>query len=109
MQQKIVTLALGTLLANVCLTKPAIAQVSEEAIAPSAQTKSERLESDKSPDFLIAQSFGTPTAEILLEALEVANTIEDAAIKAGIFSEIAGKYAQIGEAAIALDILSEAL
>ncbi|MDY6803128.1 MAG: DUF481 domain-containing protein [Cyanobacteriota bacterium] len=111
---KIGNLALGAVLANVCLSEPVVAEVLEEGTLLSPKTRTEQLESNKNPDFPIAQNnfnrgFGSPTAEILLEALEVANTIEDAEIKAGILSEIAINYAQIGEPAIALDILSEAL
>ncbi len=111
---KIGNLALGAVLANVYLSEPVVAQVLEEGTLRSPTTSSQQLESNKNPDFPIAQNnvnggFASPTVSVLLEALEVANTIEDAAIKAGVLSEIAGKYAEIGELAIASDILLEAM
>lgn len=96
----------GVILGNIYLSAPVFGETSDAIIR--------QIEAHKNTDFSLTQNHLTqgaisPPPDVLLEALEVADTIEDAEIKAGMLIEIAGKYAQIGDREIALDLLSEAL
>jgi putative salt-induced outer membrane protein YdiY len=89
-------------LANLCLSEEVRAGKIEE-VGAIAQNNS------GSYDLNIAPENPARTAEILGEALEAANNIEDAQTRANFFSEIAERYSQIGRVEIALDVLSQAL
>ena len=109
---KISNLALGIILANLCLVKPVAAE-NANLTTPST-TKSAQLDTNRIPGYAIAQNNfnradGAETAEVLLEALKIANTIADPESKATVLSEIASKYGKIGEFETALELLSEAL
>lgn len=97
--------AFGVILGSLYLSAPVFAETSDEIIR--------QIEFHKNSDFTLTQNPLTQGVisppDVLLEALEVANTVEDATIKATMLSDIAGKYAQIGEPEIALALLSEAL
>ena len=99
---KIGKVAVGFFLVNLCLPEGVRAGKIDDAGAI-AQNISDSYE------LKIAPENPARTAEILLEALEAANNIEDAQTKANFFSEIAERYYQVGQQEIALDVLSQAL
>jgi len=99
---KIGKVVLGLFLVNLFLGEEVRAGKIEE-MGAIAQNNSD------SYDLNIAPANPVRTAEILLEALEAANNMEDGETKANFLSEIAERYSQIGQQEIALDVLSQAL
>lgn len=99
---KILNLAAVCFWANLLLVEGVRAGKIEE-IGAIAQNNSDSYE------LKIAPENPAKTAEILGEALEAAQKIEDAETKATFLSEIAERYSQIGQQARALDVLSQGL
>ncbi len=99
---KIGKVAVGFFLVNLCLAEGVRAGKIKE-MGAIAQNNSDSYE------LKIAPENPARTAEILLEALEAANNIEDAQTQGNFLSEIAERYYQIGRVEIALDVLSQAL
>lgn len=75
-----------------------------------ANGESDRHQLPDATNFNLAQAtLAEPTEEILRQALDVANTLQDPQSKATVLSEIAQKYLSIGQQEKASEVLSQAL
>lgn len=106
---KITKLATSIVVAHLSLAEPVLAEMTEDLLQfPPNYRGWKYEETGESINIAQGSDRATPDSDFLLEALEVADRIEDPLGKATVLSEIALQYAAIGETQRADEILSAA-